>query len=242
MQAEILNNASITIGFLVYPAFFEFFEKNPKGIFTVKEYKKAISKGEQAAAGGHAVDIIGWDEDEVEGELVKYWIVRNSWGEFWGDEGFFRIERGLDDKLRKKDGLGSYLTHFEDEFGTLYYAPYPNRKLYSAENFTTIQVGDKQVEISKRLAATVHVPPAKTCETVIETERRVKRQIKECLCEPGYVKNTANICVNDPKAVDYGNSGVWIERTGSQNNWWKYIIVGLVVLGTAFLVLKVIRR
>lgn len=36
-------------------------------------------------AGGHAVSIIGWNDDE------KAWIVRNSWGPDWGSEGFFHI-------------------------------------------------------------------------------------------------------------------------------------------------------
>jgi cathepsin B len=40
--------------------------------------------------GGHAVKIIGWDKDE-QGE---YWIVANSWGTKWGEEGTFRIGFG----------------------------------------------------------------------------------------------------------------------------------------------------
>ncbi len=35
--------------------------------------------------GGHAVTIIGWNDDE------KAWIVSNSWGSDWGENGFFRI-------------------------------------------------------------------------------------------------------------------------------------------------------
>lgn len=40
----------------------------------------------------HVVSLVGWGEDEATG--VKYWIVRNSDGTNWGDDGFFRAERG----------------------------------------------------------------------------------------------------------------------------------------------------
>jgi cathepsin C len=39
----------------------------------------------------HAVVIVGWGESSDKG---KYWIVKNSWGAGWGEDGFFRIERG----------------------------------------------------------------------------------------------------------------------------------------------------
>ncbi|KAK1938589.1 putative preprocathepsin c precursor [Babesia divergens] len=43
----------------------------------------------------HAIAIVGWGEEEVRGQLTKYWICRNTWGNSWGVEGFFKIKRGV---------------------------------------------------------------------------------------------------------------------------------------------------
>jgi cathepsin B len=41
--------------------------------------------------GGHAVKIIGWGQND---DGVNYWICANSWGNQWGEDGFFRIQEG----------------------------------------------------------------------------------------------------------------------------------------------------
>lgn len=38
----------------------------------------------------HMVSVSGWGE--MDG--IRYWIVRNSYGSSWGDQGWFRIKRG----------------------------------------------------------------------------------------------------------------------------------------------------
>ena len=49
--------------------------------------------------GGHAVAMVGWGEENVDATnpstgkpygLVKYWVCRNSWGEEWNGDGFWK--------------------------------------------------------------------------------------------------------------------------------------------------------
>lgn len=39
----------------------------------------------------HYVELIGWGQTS---NGTKYWIAKNSWGSFWGEEGYFRVVRG----------------------------------------------------------------------------------------------------------------------------------------------------
>ena len=43
--------------------------------------------------GGHAIRILGWGTESG----TDYWLVANSWNADWGDQGFFKIRRGVDE-------------------------------------------------------------------------------------------------------------------------------------------------
>jgi len=43
-----------------------------------------ISKGQD-----HEISVVGWGQDDATN--MNYWIIRNSWGEYWGELSYFRL-------------------------------------------------------------------------------------------------------------------------------------------------------
>lgn len=74
IKTEIISYGPVETGFLVYDDFMSY----SGGI-----YKKTSNN----LLGGHAVRVVGWGIENND----EYWIVANSWGSSWGEEGFFRI-------------------------------------------------------------------------------------------------------------------------------------------------------
>ena len=66
-----------------------FFSMNVYADF--KEYHEGIYKRQSGSKrlGGHAVKAIGYGYDEE--TSTPFWVVANSWGVAFGEEGFFRI-------------------------------------------------------------------------------------------------------------------------------------------------------
>lgn len=53
----------------------------------------------------HAVTIVGYTDDA--------WIIKNSWGSFWGDEGYLYLERG-----KNACGMAEYIVYIKDAYAT----------------------------------------------------------------------------------------------------------------------------
>jgi len=75
MQTEIMNRGPISCGI----------DANP-----LLNYESGIIK-DHSYSTDHVISVVGWGKDESEG---PYWIVRNSWGEFWGEMGYVRVGFG----------------------------------------------------------------------------------------------------------------------------------------------------
>ncbi len=58
----------------------------------------------------HEVSIVGWDVDSDTG--IEYWIIRNSWGEYWGEMSFFRLSLGTNMLGIEKEVSWATLKHF----------------------------------------------------------------------------------------------------------------------------------
>jgi len=43
----------------------------------------------------HVVEVVGWGVADGK----EFWEIRNSWGEYWGEAGFGRVLRGVDDSM-----------------------------------------------------------------------------------------------------------------------------------------------
>jgi cathepsin X len=58
-----------------------------------------FSQKKDPAPINHVVSVIGWGAEAG----TEYWIVRNSWGTFWGEGGFVRIKMHSDNLSIEKD-------------------------------------------------------------------------------------------------------------------------------------------
>ena len=89
IQEELYKNGPLEVAFEVYQDFMAY----AGGVYH-------HTRG--GLLGGHAVKLVGWGVEDG----VKYWKIANSWGTGWGEQGFFRIKRGVNECGIESDVVG----------------------------------------------------------------------------------------------------------------------------------------
>eukprot|EP01059_Diplonema_ambulator_P036593 TRINITY_DN9175_c0_g3_i1.p1 TRINITY_DN9175_c0_g3~~TRINITY_DN9175_c0_g3_i1.p1 ORF type:complete len:333 (+),score=119.85 TRINITY_DN9175_c0_g3_i1:38-1036(+) len=80
IMTELYTKGPLAVAFTVYADF--------------PSYKSGVYKHTTGAAlGGHAVEMIGWGVENNE----PYWWIKNSWNDQWGDQGYFKILKGVNE-------------------------------------------------------------------------------------------------------------------------------------------------
>ncbi|CAI5454187.1 unnamed protein product [Caenorhabditis angaria] len=80
IQKELMTHGPLEIAFEVYEDFLNY----DGGVYVHTGGK---------LGGGHAVKLVGWGVENG----IPYWTCANSWNTDWGEDGFFRILRGVDE-------------------------------------------------------------------------------------------------------------------------------------------------
>ena len=79
MQKEIMNRGPIACGI---------------DASKIEDYTGGVySKSSWFPMVDHVISVVGWGLDKSSGK--NYWIIRNSWGEAWGEMGYLRVQFGL---------------------------------------------------------------------------------------------------------------------------------------------------
>lgn len=81
---ELKKNGPLVVSMKLHPAFFSY----SRGIFSYGSKKLLQNKEWQEVT--HSVLLIGYGIDNG----VEYWQIMNSWGDFWGENGFAKIKKG----------------------------------------------------------------------------------------------------------------------------------------------------
>jgi len=96
MMKEILDKGPIIVAINAAPDLYYYssgvFLSNPVHAFKQDNGHPDVKPWQYT---NHAVVCVGWGEILHEGSMLKYWILKNSWGSEWGENGYFKMLRGV---------------------------------------------------------------------------------------------------------------------------------------------------
>jgi len=96
MMKEIFARGPIVCSFATDGPFMYNYSENAlrhEGVYVTRQKKTEADID-------HDMEVAGWGETP---SGLKYWVVRNSWGTYWGDAGWLKLERGVNSLMSESD-------------------------------------------------------------------------------------------------------------------------------------------
>lgn len=96
MMKEIFARGPIVCSFATDGPFMWHYSENVvqhEGVYVWPEKKNASEVD-------HDMEVVGWGETP---SGIKFWVIRNSWGTYWGEAGWLKLERGVNSLLSEAD-------------------------------------------------------------------------------------------------------------------------------------------
>ncbi|XP_041360267.1 uncharacterized peptidase C1-like protein F26E4.3 [Gigantopelta aegis] len=104
IMKEVMDNGPVQATFQVKEDFYMY----KSGVYRYSNLSRDEAP-ENRLSGYHSVRIIGWGVERTpQGDINKYWICANSWGTDWGENGYFRIARGVNESDIESYVIGAW--------------------------------------------------------------------------------------------------------------------------------------
>jgi len=190
MMTEIFNHGPISCGVAVTDELVAY----TGGIFTDLTNFTAVN---------HDISVVGYGEENGQ----KFWIIRNSWGTYWGEGGYFRLARGINN-IAIESGLCSWATP---------------KDTWSDTAFPLVESGGSNGE---KLVKTVYSLIQKMLENYRNKMKRPSRHSKKCRVRKTMYSEGHRV-VTDPPSLTVSDQELpvsWDWRNVSGRNYLSWTV------------------